>query len=189
MRKELGIEPTYAEGTKNDIEGDGNENSKMKKKSKKKKRKKSEHVAIIESDPNNPMEQVTQAILRRKQALDAPPSALLGISQTAVDAVALGAGAGAVQLASTSANEALEPELVSAGWEAALDPKSGKIYYFRRNTNEQSWDKPDIPKAQPVMEQNDVNLPDGWKSATDPISGKIYYYDASGKTSWEKPVL
>ncbi len=187
MRKELGIEPTYAKEMETKIEGDVNETSKSNTKSKKKKRKKSEHViAVIESDPNNPMEQVAQAILRRKQALDAPPTALLGVSQTAVDAVALGAGAGAVQLASTSANKALEPELVAAGWEAALDPKSGKIYYFRRSTNEQSWEKPKITKPQPAMEQS--NLPDGWKSATDPNSGRVYFYDTSGNTSWEKPV-
>jgi YHS domain-containing protein len=177
LRKEMGQPPTY-EATES-----VNDDEETTKKSKSKKKKKKIHEPMPESDEFNPMEQVAQAILRRKQALDAPPSSLLGVTNTIADAAALGA----LELASYITPQSLEPELIAAGWESAKDPNSGKTYYFRRSTNERSWKKPDLPK-RPDQESNGEQLPDGWKSAKDQSSGKEYYYHTSGETSWKKPL-
>ncbi|KAL3762192.1 hypothetical protein ACHAW5_002780 [Stephanodiscus triporus] len=176
LRKETGQTPTYA-ASESVIE----EEITKKSKPKKKKKRIRESESIPESDEFNPMEQVAQAILRRKQAMGAPPSSLIGVTNTKADAAALGADPSALELASHTTPQPLEPELIAAGWESAKDPNSGKSYYFRRSTNERSWNKPDLPKSD--VEQ----LPDGWKSAKDHSSGKVYYYHASGETSWEKP--
>ena len=190
VKRELGQSPTYSgssEGGAMTVGGaDRGNHPKEKVRTKKRKKKSVEATAVPDSDPYNPMEQVAQAILRRKQALDAPPSVLLGMLTTASDAAALGAGAEAVKLLASSQVETLEPELVAAGWEATKDPTSGKTYYFRRSTNEQCWNKPALPKK--IIGQSDNNLPEGWKSTADSNSGKVYYYHTSGKTSWEKPM-
>jgi hypothetical protein len=178
LRKELGQSPTYAA-----TESGNDEEMTKKCKSKKKKKKIREPDSMPVIDEFNPMEQVAQAMLRRKQAMDAPPSCLLGFSNTIADAATLGADSSALELVANKAHQPLEPELVTAGWETAKDPNSGKIYYFRRSTNERSWKKPDPPK------KNDCEqLPDGWRSAKDQNSGKVYYYHTSGMTSWEKPI-
>jgi hypothetical protein len=66
-----------------------------------------------------------------------------------------------------------------AAWETALDPTSGKTYYFCRATGERKWEKPE-PETLP--------LPLGWQSAKDPNTGKEYFYHAaSGETRWERP--
>jgi hypothetical protein len=149
------------------------------------------------------MEQVALAIQRRSQAMSAPPSSFIGgggddiaaVNTMAADAAALGLDARLLNLASSSTvaskkpqemttSQSLEPELVAAGWESALDPASGKTFYFRRSTNERTWDKPSLVGAQTQQQL----LPDGWKSVLDAGSGKTYYYHTSGKTSWEKPI-
>lgn len=183
LRKEMGQPPTYeATESVND-----DEETTKKSKSKKKKKKIRELESMPESDEFNPMEQVAQAILRRKQAMDAPPSNLLGVTNTIADAAALGADSSALELASYITPQSLEPELIAAGWESAKDPNSGKTYFFRRTTNERSWKKPDLPK-RPDQESNGEQFPDGWKSAKDQSSGKEYYYHTSGETSWKKPL-
>ena len=191
MKKELGQLSTVPQAT---VSGDvdttndeaGEDTSKLAKKKKQKKRQREPSV-VPESDPYNPMEQVAAAILRRKQAMEAPPTALLGASTTASDAIALGAGPAALLQSTTTTVNAttLEPELVAAGWESTVDPSSGKRYYFRRDTNERSWTKPEISKS--TTGNSDEQLPEGWKSTKDANSGKIYYFHTTGKTSWTKP--
>jgi hypothetical protein len=64
-------------------------------------------------------------------------------------------------------------------WETALDPTSGKTYYFCRATGERKWEKPE-PETLP--------LPQGWQSAKDPNTGKEYFYHAAtAETRWERP--
>eukprot|EP01082_Thalassiosira_pseudonana_P000748 g1326.t1 g1326 contig10:1866226-1867455(+) len=160
MKKELGQPSTVPQAT---VSGDvdttndeaGEDTSKLGKKKKQKKRQREPSV-VPESDPYNPMEQVAAAILRRKQAMEAPPTALLCASTTASDAVALGAGPAALLQSTTTTVNAttLEPELVAAGWESTVDPISGKKYYFRRDTNERSWTKPEIPKSTTKIAMN-----------------------------------
>ena len=190
LKKELGLPPTVESA--NDDNGDSNATSgtaTKKPKKKKKKRKAAHEEPIFESDEMNPMEQIQQAILRRKQVMGALPSSLTGvtnITNAADDAAALGADSRALDLAAPpSTAQILEPDLVAAGWESAKDPSSGKTYYYKRSTNAHSWKKPILPtKSSAVGEEH---LPDGWKSTKDPTSGKTYYYHTSGKTSWEKP--
>jgi hypothetical protein len=64
-----------------------------------------------------------------------------------------------------------------AGWAAAIDPFSGKTYYFCSSTGERSWEKP----------TESQQLPDGWNLAEDASTGKTYYYHTNGETKWEKP--
>jgi len=183
LKKAMGLPLTH---TSEIVEDDTSSDTKTTKKSKtKKKKKKIRQQEVTEIDEFNPMEQVAQAMLRRNQAMNAPPSSLLGAANRQADAAALGADSSALNMVSSAATQSLEPELVAAGWENAKDPISGKIYYFRRSTNEQSWEKPDIPKS--TVEEKDEHLPDGWKFAKD-SNDKVYYYHTSGKTSWEKPV-
>ncbi|KAL3827550.1 hypothetical protein ACHAXA_002047 [Cyclostephanos tholiformis] len=178
LRKELGQPPTYTS-----TESGNDDEIATKNKPKKKKKKIREPESTPESDEFNPMEQVAQAMLRRMQAMGGPPSSLLGVANRLADAAALGADSSELELVANKAHQSLEPELIAAGWETAKDPNSGKIYYFRRSTNERSWRKPDPPKTN-YSEQ----LPDGWRSAKDQSSGKVYYYHMSGKTSWDKPI-
>ena len=102
------------------------------------------------------------------------------ISSVSSDAAVLGANNTAMLVA----GEELEPELVALGWQTAKDPSSGNSYYFRRETNEQSWIKPSIPKE---LSKDDYKLPEGWKSAKDATTGKVYYFDSSGNTTWTRP--
>ena len=187
LRKELGQPSTFTITTTDIVDEDTSKTSKSKKK--RKKVRKAEYIPEI--DEFNPLEQVSQAILRRKQAMEAPSSNLLAIvtnNTKAADAAALGADSSVFHMASNTAPQSqLEPELVADGWESATDQTSGKVYYFKRSTNERSWKKPEtIPK--PAKENIDEEqLPNGWKSATDQSSGKLYYYHTSGETSWTKP--
>ena len=157
-------------------------------------------------DEFNPMEQVAQAIQRRSHAMSTPTSSLMGgggdakiiINTLAADAAALGVDSRLLNnltsstvvsttsaITNTTTSQSLEPGLVALGWESALDPASGKIFYFQRSTNERRWDKPSLSSSEHLHIQQ---LPDGWKSAWDEGSGKTYFYHTSGKTSWEKPL-
>jgi len=61
-------------------------------------------------------------------------------------------------------------------WEAAVDPSTGKMYYYCRTTGDRAWEKP--PAA----------LPEGWQSAVDATTGKEYFFNAvAGETRWERP--
>ncbi|KAL7541556.1 hypothetical protein ACHAWF_006963 [Thalassiosira exigua] len=268
VKKELG-QLTHVE-RENADDGD-TEATQQPKKMRKKKKKTNIEPAVYEVDQFNPMEQISQAIARREQALQGPflrsqhaaesnaDAAALGAdtsvlnmaSSTSVseplepelvgagweatkdaktgkmyyfrrstkerswkkpslsngsvggtgqgppvraqsatdnnaDAAALGADSSALTMASSSAaSETLDPALTAAGWESTKDARTGKMYYFRRSTNEQSWKKPSLPRGS--GEQNG-DLPSGWKSSKDGNTGKVYYYHTSGKTSWEKPL-
>jgi hypothetical protein len=141
------------------------------KKKTKKKRKLQETETIDESDEWNPMEQVAQALRRKQAALHATaPSQKREVSVS--DAVALGANSHEIK---STAKETFAESLPS-GWESAIDPNSGKTYFFCRATSERNWTKP-------ISNE----LPAGWKSAEDPNSSKIYYYHSDGRTSWTKP--
>jgi hypothetical protein len=111
---------------------------------KNKKKHKHHSPAAVVHDPNNPLEQVVNAIRRRNAALKQPPAGLTTMPNS---------------------------------WEKALDPSTGKTYYFNRSTGQQQWDPPA------------VELPEGWKSAIDSASGNFYYFRADGTTSWVKPPL
>lgn len=112
-------------------------------KPKKKKRKKA--APVIVEDPNNPLEQVQEAIRRRNERL--------GINGGSKD------------------------DDLPEGWEATVDPSSGKTYYFCRKSNETRWTKPKLD-----------TLPEGWNIAKT-AEGKQYYYHTSGETRWERPTL
>ena len=135
---------------------------------KKKKRKKVQAGPTIIEDPNNPMEQVAAAI-RKKQA----------------------------ERLNASGHPSLPP-----GWEMAVDPSTGKSYYFCRATGERRWEAPDestttststsaadVSTSTTPLSSSESGLPDGWMSALDPTSGKMYYYkaDGTGERTWEKP--
>lgn len=190
MKKELGQAPAYSE-VGGDADADATEEAKQSKRKKKKKKKKIREVEIVpEIDQFNPMEQIAQAISRRNQLATrtAPLPNTDAATKAKADAAALGADSKVLNLAtSTAVTGTLEPELVAAGWESAKDPNSGKAYYFRRSTNERSWNKPNLPKKS-AEETEKKLLSKGWKSAKDPSSGKFYYYHTSGKTSWENPL-
>lgn len=197
MKKELGQPPTHStsEGAGGDAGAATGETEKPKTK-KKKKKKARDQVVVPEVDEFNPMEQVAQAILRRQQAMEGPPTSVLGAAaadNAKADAAALGADTRELDLVSSAASagaaEALDPELAKLGWESAKDPGSGKVYYFRRSTNERSWQKPQLPtRGASEEKKDDLQLPNGWKLANDQSSGKVYYYHSSGKTSWERPI-
>ncbi|KAL3782536.1 hypothetical protein HJC23_005210 [Cyclotella cryptica] len=217
--KELGRASAENDSDKNnngDVNGEdasGDAKTKSVVKTKKKKKKSKEHLIealVPESDPYNPIEQVAAAIMRRNQALAAPPTAFVGASTIVSDAVALGANAGA--LINSTAGETLEPELVAAGWESAKDPNSGKIYYFQRSTNERRWNKPSVQtqslgtstvvsdalvlgastatllpsKVEETLEPELITA--GWEVAKDSNSGKTYFFRRStNERSWTKP--
>ena len=94
------------------------------------------------------------------------------------------------------------------GWEMAVDPSTGKSYYFCRATGERRWEAPDSTSSTTSTSATDNNststsalqpsssslspesgLPYGWMSAVDPTTGKTYYYkaDGTGERTWEKP--
>lgn len=202
----------HSDVTEGDISGGAKANSGMK--TTKKKKKSKDHVTeapVPESDPYNPIEQVAAAIMRRNQALEAPPTAFVGISTVLSDAVALGASAGA--LLHSTGGETLEPELVAAGWESAKDPNFERVYYFRRSTNERTWNKPNLHTETSHGTSTIINdaltlgantatlLPSkvgdtlepelaaaGWESAKDSHSGKVYYFRRStNERTWTKP--
>eukprot|EP00929_Paragymnodinium_shiwhaense_P000182 TRINITY_DN100426_c0_g1_i1.p1 TRINITY_DN100426_c0_g1~~TRINITY_DN100426_c0_g1_i1.p1 ORF type:complete len:2227 (-),score=690.33 TRINITY_DN100426_c0_g1_i1:127-6807(-) len=66
-----------------------------------------------------------------------------------------------------------------SGWESAIDPDTGNIYYYNHATRKTQW--------EPPSEVYEV-LPPGWGSAMDPESGLTYYYNlATEETQWDFP--
>jgi len=68
-----------------------------------------------------------------------------------------------------------------AGWESAVDPNSGKTYFYNHTLGKSQWDKPE-DRSPPG------SLPSGWECAVDPNSGKTYFYNHTlGKSQWDRP--
>ena len=184
MKKEMGLAPTHSSLADNNDDTKIESSQSTTKRKKKKRKKVHDASPIFEPDEFNPHEQVAAALLRRKQAMEAPPSTSVSIANnTRSDAEALGADSRALNIPEP-VQKTLEPELVAAGWQSTKDPASGKIYYYKRSTNERSWKKPELPSKR-----EEEQLPDGWKATKDATSGKVYYYHTSGKTSWQRPPL
>jgi hypothetical protein len=126
------------------------------KKPKKKKKKKKKHAAsapMIIDDPNNPLEQVANAIRRRNEALQAPHSALMGLPagwEKATDSTGkmyyfcrtTGERQWEVPTApasSTPAAAVVAP--LPPGWSVAKDATTGKEYFYHTN-GETRWERP-----------------------------------------------
>ncbi len=79
---------------------------------------------------------------------------------------------------------ASNPKVTSSlpnGWAAAVDPSSGRTFYYRGSQT--TWEKPvadrELPSPTPPSE---------WEAHLDAGTGRTYYYNAStGETSWSKP--
>ncbi|KAK2953525.1 hypothetical protein BLNAU_11525 [Blattamonas nauphoetae] len=73
------------------------------------------------------------------------------------------------------------------GWKEYQDKKSGRSYYYNKETKERSWKKPQNSNADPPTESAPT-LPPGWVEKTEKSSGRKYYYNKSlKKSSWTIP--
>ncbi|KAK2959112.1 hypothetical protein BLNAU_5907 [Blattamonas nauphoetae] len=73
------------------------------------------------------------------------------------------------------------------GWKEYTDKKSGRIYYFNKETKERSWKRPAAPDSPPDGLPAPP-LPPGWVEQTDKNSGRKYYYNKElKKSSWNFP--
>lgn len=89
------------------------------------------------------------------------------------------------------------PNKLPDGWESAIAPGSGKVYYANRITGEASWELPQAaaikaapapPPAAAAGFQGSDQLPEGWEQAVDKSTGKVYYANRkTGQSSWERP--
>ena len=80
------------------------------------------------------------------------------------------------------------------GWAEALDPTSGRTYYYNVSLNKTVWERPTNEKTESGDVKGDIisdggkPLENGWEEAKDPTTGKIYYFNRSlNKTTWERP--
>jgi len=104
----------------------------------------------------------------------------------------------------TTTPENSQAQTLPPGWETAIDPTSGKTYYYNHALGESSWELPPMPasvsnehvETNGVQESNEESLvsdsiadeASGWEATIDPSSGKTYYYNhALGESSWELP--
>ncbi len=111
----------------------------------------------------------------------------------------------------SSSRKGQDNELPS-GWAEAIDPHTGKVYYYNRSLNQTVWERPvkaavetdkNVSKRRGDGANVDTNmrednnacpsavspLPSGWAEAIDPHTGKVYYYNRSlNQTVWERPV-
>lgn len=148
--------------TSGDKDAKGSPAVKHEEKPKKKKRKKDKVAPVIVNDQTNPMEQVADAIRRRNEKLNGPPSALLGLLPRGWEAAT--DPSGRIYYFCRASGERqwdrpTVPALIvgSSAGVAVADATS--------NLNE---------------------LPAGWKVARDG-TGKEYYYDTNGETRWDRP--
>ena len=91
----------------------------------------------------------------------------------------------------------LSQEESGTGWMMAVDPASGKPYYYNPNTGETAWELQQEPQEkhkhvkdqhqeQDQPQQHRQESGTGWMVAVDPASGKPYYYNPNtGETAWE----
>jgi len=206
VKKQLGLagkaDGDHGQPSEMGEEIDSTQRPQKKRKKKKKKRKETddgnpEPSSVGDEDAMNPMEQVAQALRRRNEAMRFPP----GTSTVAQDAATDIAGLTGAGLGAGTGGASEEQRLAAGGWEKALDPGTGMLYFFKRSSGERRWDDPKLDRE--VSNQNDQGLgdkarqctkdsveklPDGWSAAKDTSSDKTYYYHAkSGKTQWTKP--
>lgn len=132
-------------------------------KPKKKKKKKRQKAPVIVDDPNNPMEQVAEAIRRRNEALNAPPGALLDLPS-------------GWEVAADPSSKKTYYYCRATGerqWEKPTAPPTctGSATAAGVNTTDTV-----------------VPLPEGWSVAKDASTGKEYFYHTNGETKWERPV-
>lgn len=132
-----------------DAEGAPAANPKEMPKKKKKKRKKDKGAPVIVDDPTNPMEQVADAIRRRNETLNGPPSALLGLLPSGWENATDSSGktyyfcraSGERQWnRPTVPASIVDPQSLPAGWQTAKD-STGKEYYYHTN-GETRWNRP-----------------------------------------------
>jgi hypothetical protein len=149
LRGELPEEETSA--TKNDGEGETNEEEAVK--PKKKKRKKSAGPVIL-TDPNNPMEQLAGVIQRRNQKLGgvADPTLPAGWEAakdpTSCKTYYFQRATGErswekPQPPSAEISKVTPEDALPGGWTAATDKASGKHYYYNAS-GETRWDRPSL---------------------------------------------
>lgn len=81
------------------------------------------------------------------------------------------------------------------GWEAAWDPKHLQHYYYKLETQERTWIKPErraVAEAPtpPTHKKSLSHLPDGWEEAVDQETGCTFYFRSdTGQSQWHPPVL
>jgi hypothetical protein len=87
---------------------------------------------------------------------------------------------------------------MSTVWQEAKDPKSGKSYWYNKQTKETTWKDPNAagatapaapaPAAAATSSDDPEAVAANWAESKDPKSGKPYYYNkVTKKTSWARP--
>eukprot|EP01036_Dinobryon_divergens_P053461 gene53461-71465_t len=75
-------------------------------------------------------------------------------------------------------------------WEEVKDKASGDTYYWNKQTNETSWERPNTLES-PVVDNSDLNvdaLPAGWVEVVHSSTLQKYYiHQATGEKRWTKP--
>lgn len=102
------------------------------------------------------------------------------------------------------------PEDDRKNWAEGTDPKTGKKYFYNKQTRRTTWTRPKCfgedggdsgggsdreddepqpqPQASPVKSKSDKPEKSSWKQAVDPKSGKPYWYNKVTKeTTWKNP--
>merc|ERR1712151_1065886 len=101
---------------------------------------------------------------------------VLPVSNPGVRATPYGQSATALHAQLSAQYLATQQKQLPPGWDSATDPKTSKLYYFNRTTNEITWH---LPPA---------SLPLGWEKSTDPVSTRIFYFNrATNQTRWDPP--
>jgi len=85
----------------------------------------------------------------------------------------------------------------SGGWTEAKDPKTGKSYFYNKQTKQTTWTRPaemdggaaaDVPATPAAPAAPAATAAPVWVEAKDPNSGKSYWYNkATKETTWKDP--
>lgn len=124
-----------------------NEVVEQEEKPKKKRKKQKQAVApVIVEDPNNPMEQVANAIRRRNEALHAAPMGLPAGWEVATDSSSgktyyFCRATGERQWDRPTALSTVVVPSLPPGWSVAKDANTGKEYFYHTN-GETKWERP-----------------------------------------------
>lgn len=76
------------------------------------------------------------------------------------------------------------------GWASAIDPTTGRLYYYNVVLSKTVWDLPKIDGDEHETKRSDAekSLPQGWEMAKDPSTGRPYFNNRSlNITSWKRP--